>query len=195
MADHDQDSAQSIWSRQPQETFVMSLEDIRTHASSFQGRIAARNMREHVVGAVLIVMFTGFAFVAEGMLARLGLLLTAAGVAMIMWQLHRQARAATIDEVCLVTDWKHFHRAELVRQRDALRSVWLWYLSPLVPGPALSWIAAVLGIVAEGNIPAAVTFAILGPLVMGGVFVGVLWLNGKAADAIDAEIQKLDAGP
>ncbi len=27
------------------------------------------------------------------------------------------------------------------------------------------------------------------------LFVGVLWLNRKAADAIDAEIQKLDAGP
>lgn len=172
----------------------MSLDDIRTHASSFQGRIAARNMREHIVGALLIVVFTGIAIVAEGTLARLGLLLTAAGVAFVMWQLHRQARGATIDEVCLVADWTRFHRTQLVRQRDALRNVWLWYLSPLVPGAALSWIAAVLGIVAEGNIPSALTFGVLGPLVMGGVFGGVLWLNREAADALDAEIRKLDAG-
>ena len=192
MADHD--TARKIWTHQPQETFTMSLDDIRTHASSFQGRIAARNMREHIVGALLIVVFTGIAIVAEGTLARFGLLLTAAGVAFVMWQLHRQARGATIDEVCLVADWTRFHRTQLVRQRDALRNVWLWYLSPLVPGAALSWIAAVLGIVAEGNIPSALTFGVLGPLVMGGVFGGVLWLNREAADALDAEIRKLDAG-
>ena len=51
-----------------------------------------------------------------------------------------------------------------------------------------------LGIVAEGNIPSALTFGVLGPLVMGGVFGGVLWLNREAADALDAEIRKLDAG-
>ena len=87
-----------------------------------------------------------------------------------------------------------FRPSQLVRQRDALRNVWRWYLSPLVPGAALSWIAAVLGTVAEGNIPSALTFGILGPLVMGGVFGGVFWLNREAADALDAEIRKLDAG-
>lgn len=29
------------------------------------------------------------------------------------------------------------HGAELVRQRDALRSAWLWYIGPLLPGLAL----------------------------------------------------------
>ena len=30
-----------------------------------------------------------------------------------------------------------FHRSELVRQRDLLRSVWWWYLLPFVPGMLL----------------------------------------------------------
>lgn len=190
MSDHE--PVQNLWQNQPQDDFTMSIEDIRLKASKFQGTISARNMRELVVGAILLVVFGIFAWTAKSPLDQAAELLSAAGVAFIMWQLMRQARAATIDEVCLVTDWAQFHRAQLVRQRDALRGVWVWYLAPLVPGGVLHWIAVSQADLAKGNLIAALASTGLGILVMVLVFGGILWLNLKAAKGIQAEIDKID---
>lgn len=188
----DQEPVQNLWQNQPQEDFNMSIEDIRLKASKFQGTVSMRNARELVVGALLVIFFAGFAWLAPSPLGKAAELLSAAGVAFVMWQLIRQARAATIDEVCLVTDWAQFHRTELVRQRDALRGVWLWYLAPLVPGGVLHWIAASQADLAKGNLVAALATTGIGIFVMVLVFGGVLWLNLKAAKGIQAEIDKID---
>lgn len=190
MADHD--PVQDLWQKQPQENFSMSLEEVRLRASRFQRTISSRNARELIVGAFLIILFASFAWMAQSPLGKAAELLSAAGVAFVMWQLIRQARAATIDEVCLVTDWAQFHRAELVRQRDALRGVWLWYLAPLVPGGVLHWIAVGQADLAKGNLIAALATSAVGILVMVLVFGGILWLNLKAAKGLQAEIDNID---
>ena len=189
----DQEPVQNLWQNQPQEDFNMSIEDIRLKASRFQGTVSFRNARELVVGTFLVVVFASFAYLAPTPLGKAAEVLSAAGVAFVMWQLIRQARAATIDEVCLVTDWAGFHRAQLVRQRDALRGVWLWYLAPLVPGALLHWIAASQADLAEGNLAAALAKTGLGILIAALVFGGILWLNLKAANGIQAEIDKIDS--
>jgi hypothetical protein len=190
MADHD--PVQNLWQNQPQENFSMSVEEVRLKASRFQRTISSRNARELIVGAFLIILFASFAWMAQSPLGKAAELLSAAGVAFVMWQLIRQARAATIDEVCLVTDWAQFHRAELVRQRDALRGVWLWYLAPLVPGGVLHWIAVGQSDLAKGNLIAALATSAVGILVMVLVFGGILWLNLKAAKGLQAEIDRID---
>jgi hypothetical protein len=190
MSDHE--PVQNLWQNQPQEDFNMSIEDIRLKASKFQGTVSMRNARELIVGALLIILFASFAWMAQSPLGKAAELLSAAGVAFVMWQLLRQARAATIDEVCLVSDWAAFHRAQLVRQRDALRGVWLWYLAPLVPGGVLHWIAAGQADLAKGNLIAALATSAVGILVMVLVFGGILWLNLKAAKGLQAEIDKID---
>jgi hypothetical protein len=190
MVDHDQ--AQTIWTTQPQETFTMSVDEIRTRAATFQGRISARNWREQAVGALMVAVFLGLALVLEHTLTRIALLTGAAGTLCVIWQLHRQAHAASIDELCLVNDWRQFHRAELVRQRDALRTVWRWYLGPLIPGGILGYLAAAQGYLQQGNIHAAIAFAVMGPLAMAVLFSIIARLNKKAANAIDGEIRQLD---
>jgi len=190
MSDHE--PVQNLWQNQPQEDFTMSIEEIRQKASRFQGTISARNARELIVGVVLVIVFGVSAYLAQSPLGKAAELLSAAGVAFVMWQLLRQARAATIDEVCLVSDWAGFHRAQLVRQRDALRTVWLWYLAPLVPGGVLHWIAVSQADLAEGNLAAALAKTGLGILVVLLVFGGIYWLNLKAADSIQTEIDDID---
>lgn len=170
----------------------MSTDEIRVKASKFQGTIASRNMRELVVGGILVIVFLAFAWLAPSPLGKAAELLTAAGIAFAMWQLLRQAKAASVDEVCLVSDWTRFHREQLVRQRDALRRVWLWYLAPLVPGGILHWIAAGQADLAKGNLVAAVATSAVGILLMVLVFGGILWLNLKAAKGLQAEIDNID---
>jgi hypothetical protein len=79
-----------------------------------------------------------------------------------------------------------FHRAELVRQFDAVRSVQRWYLLPLVPGP----LVVLFGSVIEHP---ERWLARAGVLVAWALLYGViLRLNQRAAVRLEGEIATLD---
>ena len=42
------------------------------------------------------------------------------------------------------TAWTDYYRRELLRQRDALGTIWKWYLGPMVPGLAIFLVGASL---------------------------------------------------
>jgi hypothetical protein len=76
-----------------------------------------------------------------------------------------------------------FHRRELVRQRDLLRSVWSWYLGPLIPG---------LVVFSVGIMPhrvGAMVFCVSFFLVVFGL---IVWVNHRAAVRLDRQIAELD---
>lgn len=170
----------------------MSTDEIRKRASKLHATISARNTREYIVGSALVVFFAAFALIAKSDLGRLALLLSAGGVAVSMWQLHRLARAAAGDEIYLVTQWSEFYRTQLARQRDALRRVWIWYLGPLVPGMVLFWIASGLKDINAGNTVQGLAVTMVGLLITFGVFLAVGSANRKAADRLQAEIALID---
>jgi Flp pilus assembly protein TadB len=99
-----------------------------------------------------------------------------------MWQLHRRARARPLPEA-LAGSLMEFHRAELARQRDALRSVWRWYIGPLVPGLVLF----LCGRQIENGSWQPAAFAIVALLLA-----GVVVLNLHAARRLQRQIDKLD---
>jgi hypothetical protein len=115
--------------------------------------------------------------------------LVAFGAVYVMWKL------ATIGGAHAKTDdamsWADFHRAELVRQRDALQGIWRWYLGPLVPGMVLFWIGVAL---TPTDLPFAIRIAVslagLGFAAL--VFFGIAVLNKRAAKTLQAEIDALD---
>ena len=76
-----------------------------------------------------------------------------------------------------------WHRSELVRQRDLLRSVPRWYLGPFVPGLVLTlvglWLANPGGSWRVG----------LGAAFVALVFAGVAWLNFRGARKLDEQIE------
>lgn len=130
-------------------------------------------------------------FLWEGeWLTGLSLLLICAGLLVVMRNLARRAGnlVPEPEEPCLV----HLER-QYRRQYDALVSVPIWYIGPLVPG-VLAFFAAVTAGVAEGvgwiaaldraSWPFTVTF---------GLFAVVIILNRVAAKAIAAELAKLKA--
>ena len=123
---------QQVWQRQTVEHDPITLAAVHAKAKTFQARIRRRNLIEYAACVVVIVGF------APGMLQR-GLWLMQAGclwmilaTLFVAWQLHRRGSAVTPpDGGEAVFD---FHRRELIRQRDALRSIGVWYLGPFVPG-------------------------------------------------------------
>ena len=188
----ERDPLQNLWLNQPGEGFSMSIDDIRARASTLQATVRRRNFIEYAVGGLLIVIFAAAAFAAATPLGKLGCALITIGVAIVMWQLHVRARAASADEVSMAHGWADFYRQELVRQRDALSEIWLWYLGPLIPGMVVFWLS--IGVNSAGGDFALWGWAktVIGLVATVGVFAAVASANKNAAKALQAEIDELD---
>lgn len=185
----ERDPIQTLWASQQIESFTICVEEIRVRASQLQTSVQRRNFGEYAVGGALIVVFTAAAFLAGSTLGKIGCALTAAGVAVVMWRLAVVARAASAHDVLVAESWVMFYRSELVRQRDALSSIWKWYLGPLVPGMVVYWLSIVLkpgADFSDGVIAAA------GLGVTAAVFAAVASANRRAAAVLQAEIDMLD---
>ena len=79
-----------------------------------------------------------------------------------------------------------FHRAQLVRQREALSSVWLWYLAPFLPGMLVLSAAYAQRDGHLGNLVIYLAFVSV-------LFVGVWQLNLLGARRFQKDIEELDA--
>lgn len=168
----------------------MSLADIHERAERFQSRVQWRNWIEYAAGAVVVVAFGAIALATPDWGVRAGVALIIAGLSYTMWQLTIRAGAATKTDG---QTWVEFHRAELLRQHDALSSVWRWYLAPFLPG-ALVFILATAFSPVDNDLPFVARLAVLGMAIVwiAIVFGGVAWINARAAKKLEAEIAALD---
>lgn len=177
------DDARLLWREQA----VPALQPLPADALAAQARqlqytVGRRNRRETVAAALVAVVFLAYAWVFPHWLTKLGALLTVAGVGVMLWQLRRRASVRSAPEA-LGASLLQFHRAELARQRDALRAVWRWYVAPLVPGLALFLCGRQIE---NGQWRPGVFVA------TAAVLAGVVWLNHRAARRLQREIDDLD---
>ncbi|HZT77304.1 MAG TPA: hypothetical protein VFA27_11640 [Vicinamibacterales bacterium] len=136
MTDEYGDAAlQRLWQSQPKETTMTPLDDLHDGALRFQQRIAWRNGREYAAGAIVIVMFGYAVATSPSPIIRVASALIIAATAFVSFYLHTHgaARRAALDALAAASVLE-FARAELERQRDLLRRVWLWYELPFMPG-------------------------------------------------------------
>lgn len=185
-------SLQSIWKNQSDESFTMSLADIHARAEKFQTRIRLRNWIEYVASASVAAFFLWTAATIPAPAIQAGAIAIALGALYVSWKLHQLARAASNADLDAAQSLTDFHRAELVRQRDALKSVWSWYLAPFMPG----MLVFLAGVSFEPSLSAplaakAGVFA-LGVAIVGAVFAAIARINAQAAKRLDKEIAALD---
>jgi hypothetical protein len=175
----------NLWQSQEGESVTMTLEEIRRRAARFERRIWWRNFREYAAGILIIVWILASLHVLDGW-DLLGTSLLVAGVIYVMIQLRRRGTARSFPAGTNTRSSIEFHRLELERQRDALRTIWSWYLLPLVPG-----VAAVFAVAA---VKRGVNARLIGSIILGVlVFVGGWALNQWAARKLDRKIQELHA--
>ena len=182
------DDMRSNWQNLSPAPAPPPLEEVRKRAGKFRSQISRRNLREYVVSALLMPYFGYCAWTASSPVMQAGNELMIAGLLYMVYQLHRRAAAPAeiVGQNCVV-----FHRAELARQRDALRSVWKWYLGPMLPG--LATIAASGSLAGfRRSVPVGMLTLIF-PVVVALAFWGVGRLNHKAAVEIQKQIDALDA--
>jgi hypothetical protein len=177
------DDIRRIWQNQPLENNPMPLEEIHRRARQFEKRISRRNLREYIAGGIGIVIFTVYLFIFRDPVARTGSALIIAGALFVLFQIYKRATPGTLPADLALTASLEFHRRELVRQRDLLRTVWLWYLGPFIPGIVVfgMGVAPRHGTASWWN--AAPFLSIVG---------AVMWLNYRAAQGLDRQIAEID---
>jgi hypothetical protein len=180
------DDARGLWQGQPIGGKAPGLEEVRRGARAFERTIRRRNLREYVAAALVTIFFGWQAAAAAEPATRIGAILTVAGTAFIVFRLRRHGSAAAPAADLGLRPCLDFHRAELERQRDLLRSVWYWYLLPLVPG--------LLVMLAGRLLAQPQSIWRVGPyaLVCAAIFFAIARLNSRAARELQREIDALE---
>src|ERR1019366_7384035 len=178
------DDIRNVWQNQPVENAPMPLEEIQRRARRFENRIDHRNLREYIGGAIGIAAYTFYIFKFHSLVVRAGSVLVIAGVLYILFHLYKRASPGQLPTDLAFTASLEFHRRELVRQRDLLRSVWRWYIAPIVPG---------LIVFSAGILPHRVAGMVGSVLVFLAFFGFVVWLNQRAAVRLDRQIAEIES--
>jgi len=184
------DPIRDLWASQPIAPLRLSPEELGRRARHLDRRVRRRNALEYGAGAIPILVFGAMAIAPVEPLMRLAAVVIVLGVLVVVCGIHRRAGASRAE------DWAapilDHHRAQLVRQRDALGSVWRWYLAPLVPGLVLLF-ASVWRNVHDTAGASAATARIIPPVLIAAiVFAGIHWLNRVAARRLTRAIAALD---
>jgi len=178
------DDIRDVWQNQPVENTPMPLEEIRRRARQFEKRIGRRNVREYIGAAVTIAAFTFYIFKFHSPMIRAGSALIIAGTLCVVYQIYKRASPAMLPVDAPLTASIAFHRGELVRQRDLLRSVAWWYIGPIIPGLVVFWAGITSRHVAAALITAIPVLCIFGL---------IIWANRRAAVHLDRQIAELDS--
>jgi hypothetical protein len=131
------DDAKSVWKNQHVEPILVSLAELRKKAKKFERRVFWRNLREYAACAIVVAGFGYYIWKFPTPMARFGCVLVIVGSLFVSHTLHKRGASRSLPADLTFCDCLEFHREELERQRDLLRSVWTWYLLPLGPGMAV----------------------------------------------------------
>ncbi len=187
------DPLHELWASEEKETFTMSIAELSTHSSHLSRRVRRRNRVEYLAAALVVSIFSWMGYVVPVWPIRVGALMIIAGAFYVCWKLNEIASASDPDPLVAAESLANHHRRELVRQRDALRSVWRWYLLPFVPGIVVFIVGTSIQAGADLSLWITLTTAMVGLGLVSLFFAGVWVLNQHAAREINAEIQALDA--
>jgi hypothetical protein len=131
------DDLKQLWKQQPMTTTSFSLDEPKIEAKRVHRRIAVRNAAEYAACVVVLCVFSFYVYRFPYPLMRIGSILIVIATLFIAWQMKRRASNRVLPTAQGSQSWLQFQRSQLVRQRDALRSAWLWYVAPFLPGVAV----------------------------------------------------------
>ncbi len=124
----------SLWQNQTSDPIKLTPEILDRKIRGLQSGILRRNVIEYCAVAFVVVAFSYYEWRFPTLLLRIGSGLVIAGSLYTAYELHRRASARPAPAELAQNTCLDYYISELVRQRDALRAVWIWYLLPYAPG-------------------------------------------------------------
>lgn len=177
-----------LWKSQPAAAPRFQEAELRRHARTLQRRVALRNRIEYAAGAAVVTGFAYFIWAYRHPLMQIGSALIILASALVLHQLHRRAAGRPLPGADQAIASRDFLRAELLRQRDALRSVWLWYVAPFIPGVAVfRW-----GVETQMAGIGPFAHGVLANLLIAAVMMAIVALNWHMAGKLQREIDRID---
>jgi amino acid transporter len=185
------DPVKQAWQASVEIAGAPPLDEVRKGANKFYRYVKWRNRVEYAACVVVIAIFTYYIFWLPHILHKIGSALVVAAAIYTPWQLHRRASAVP-PEMAGAMPIYAFLRSQFVRQRDALRGIFGWYILPFLPGVALVF----LGHGADPEMNAAGPAPWVRWLAFAGIFsmIGFIWwLNQLGARRLQQRIDEIDA--
>lgn len=177
----------NLWKGQHMPHAAFSIDTLRQQAKGMQRRVALRNALEYAACVVVILGFAWYMVQFPFTLMRTGSALIIAGTLVVAWQMHVRASNRPSPGAMLGQAAIDFHRDQLIRQRDALRSVWLWYVGPFVPGLVVfRW-----GVETELDASGPFARGMTANLVIAAVMVAIILLNRWSASKLQRRLDAL----
>lgn len=186
------DPLATLWAAQHRDAAPLDADALARADARFRRRIRRRDAIEYVAGLLGMGVFAISAILIPDWGVRLGCAAIILGMAIVLRNLWRR-RPATPD-AALGTPSLAFYRATLVAQRDAVASVWRWYLAPPVPGMVLLLLAVLRSSAERMPLWTALLGTVLTVLPVAVVFFGIHRLNRSAARRLQTMIDALDRG-
>jgi hypothetical protein len=166
------------------------LEEVRAGADKFYRFVRLRNFVEYAACVIVVVTFGWYIFWLPDVLQKAGSAMVVAGTFYVAWQLHRRASAEPPEKAGTMPLYL-FMRAQFVRHRDALRSLFWWYILPFLPGMVLVVIGSSRANAGAGR-PTGWPELLFG-VCFGAFVAGLLWWNRRAANMLQKHIDEIDA--
>ena len=173
-----------LWKHQSLDALTFSPESLQAKAGALRRKIRRRNGIEYAAGLLVVAGYALYLWAYEDLLTRIASVLVMLGTLFVLYQLHVRASAQQRPPESLTLPMSTYYRAELVRQRDALRSVFFWYLLPLFPGIELFFLGRQL----QMNVPLNFWLYLLYP----ALAAAIVLLNLHGARKLQQQIDQLD---
>jgi hypothetical protein len=181
--EHD-DPVKRLWHQQ-EKGEALSAEAVRRQASKFTRGVRARNLVEYAAAAAVVAISVRIALATSNPLIRIGEILIGAAALFVVSYMHRKGWIPGSPDAETPATSVAFYRAQLIRQRDLMRGVWLWYGLPFAPGIAF----VLAGRVRQDA--AALPFALATAIGAVIVAAALAYLNARAARRLQADIDRL----
>ena len=183
----------NLWQSQPQESFQMSVEELRKKRKRLHRGLLIRDSTVWIICLFEIAWFAYVLVVVPQLVVRIGSVLIMLGMAFLNGQIwldqRRRRKSQERAEASGNVNSLDFFRSELVRQREFHRGLWFWSrMAMLIPGMLVLSIGAIFVFPWPDNLVgysvASVT-AILIPVAS--------WLNLSQSRNYQRQIDALDA--
>jgi hypothetical protein len=181
----DDANLQTLWQSQSRDANAISLDQIRQKSRRLERNVSRRNLVEYIAAVFVLVSFSWIMWVESSGTVRTGAGLVIAAVVFVVYQLHTRGTATSFPSDLGLRSALEFHRVQITRQVDLLRSIWWWYLLPMVPG----FIVLNIGMALEHperRLRIAAT-GVLGVLLA----LGIYELNRRAAAGLQRRLDRL----